>query len=82
MKQINISDLINPDSKFDDELTAEQVSDAIKIGMKHLHRNTRHDAVEKMLEIRARWAKTHNFAMCDAMLDEITGAIMNIPIRY
>ena len=45
------------------------------------HRNTRHDAVEKMNEIRARWANTHNFESADNMLNEITGAIFNLKQR-
>ncbi len=45
------------------------------------HQNTRLDAVEKMNEIRARWATTHNFEACENMLNEITGAIMNLKQR-
>lgn len=45
------------------------------------HRNTRHDAVEKMQEIRDRWSKTHNFEASERMVDEIAGAIMNLKQR-
>jgi len=45
------------------------------------HRNTRHDAADKIQEIRDRWSRTHNFEAADKMLDEITGAIMNLKQR-
>jgi len=45
------------------------------------HRNTRHDAIDKINEIRDRWSKTHNFSICDNMFNEITGAIMNLKQR-
>lgn len=31
----------------------------------------------KINEIRSRWAKTHDFSMCDPMLNEITGMVLN-----
>jgi hypothetical protein len=45
------------------------------------HRNTRHDAVGKLQEIRDRWSGTHNIEASDRMLDEIAGAIMNLKQR-
>lgn len=49
--------------------------------LKEQHRNTRHDVIDKMTEIRAKWAKTHDFSMADEMMNEITGAIMNLKQR-
>lgn len=45
------------------------------------HRNTRHDSIEKMDEIRARWSENYNFTSAENMLNEITGAIMNLKQR-
>lgn len=45
------------------------------------HRNTRHDAIDKINEIREEWSKTHDFSMTDKMFDEIIGAIMNLKQR-
>lgn len=43
------------------------------------HRNTRHAAIEKIEAIRAKWSETHDFSSSDSMMNEITGAIMNLP---
>jgi ferritin-like metal-binding protein YciE len=55
--------------------------DQLKKALAEQHKNTRHDAIEKMQEIRNRWGEKYNFSMCDSMLDEITGAIMNLKQR-
>ena len=56
-------------------------TDKIKSLLAEQHRNTRHDAIDKINEIRDRWSKTHNFSICDNMFNEITGAIMNLKQR-
>jgi len=53
----------------------------IKMALCEQHHNTRHDAIEKMNEIRARWAEKYDFSNADNMLNEITGAIMNLKQR-
>ena len=53
----------------------------IKMALCEQHRNTRHDAVEKMNEIRARWAEKYDFASAESMFNEITGAIINLKQR-
>lgn len=56
-------------------------TDKINSLLAEQHRNTRHDAIDKINEIRDRWSKTHNFSICDNMFNEITGAIMNLKQR-
>lgn len=56
-------------------------TDKVKSLLSEQHRNTRHDAIDKINEIRDRWSKTHNFSICDNMFNEITGAIMNLKQR-
>lgn len=53
----------------------------INLALKEQHRNTRHDAVDKIMEITERWGETHSFTACEAMLNEITGAIINLKQR-
>jgi hypothetical protein len=55
-----------------------EVTNAIMLALLEQHKDTRHDAVDKILEIRERWGKTHNFSVADSMFNEITGAIMNL----
>lgn len=55
-----------------------EVTNAIVLALEEQHKNTRQDAIDKILEIRERWGKTHNFSMADSMLNEITGAILNL----
>lgn len=55
--------------------------EAVKLALKEQHQNTRHDAIEKILEITARWSVTHNLSVADNMLNEITGAILNLKQR-
>jgi hypothetical protein len=45
------------------------------------HRNTRHDAVDLIIDIKAKWAKTHDFSPSDDMITEMIGAIMNLKQR-
>lgn len=45
------------------------------------HRNTRRDAVDLIIEIKAKWAKTHDFSPADDMITEMIGAIMNLKQR-
>ena len=56
-------------------------NDKIRILLAEQHRNTRHDACDKILEIRAKWAKTHDFSPSDMMMDEIVGSILNLKQR-
>lgn len=50
--------------------------------LKEQHRNTRHDAVDKILEIRAEYADGYEFpAPAEAMVDRMIGAIMNLKQR-
>ena len=53
----------------------------IKTALAEQHRNTRHDAVEIMQQIRVRCEEKHNFSICEPMLNEITEAIMNLKQR-
>ena len=56
--------------------------DKLKIKFAEQHRNTRHDAIDKITEIRARWEeKGYNFSPSDNMMNEIMGAIMNLKQR-
>lgn len=56
-------------------------TDKVKSLLAEQHRNTRHDAIDKMNEIIERWSKTHDFSLCNNMLNEITGAIINLKQR-
>lgn len=56
-------------------------TDKVKSLLAEQHRNTRHDAIDKMNEIRERWSRTHDFTISDNMFNEITGAIMNLKQR-
>lgn len=50
--------------------------------LKEQHRNTRHDAVEKLTEIRAKYADGYSFPpAAEAMFNEMCGAIMNLKQR-
>ncbi len=53
----------------------------LKIKLAEQHRNTRHDAIDKMNAIRDEWVKRYDFSTAERMLDEITGAIMNLKQR-
>lgn len=54
----------------------------LKLKLAEQHRNTRHDAVEKVLEIREQWQKMgYDFSVADKILDQISGAIMNLKQR-
>jgi hypothetical protein len=46
------------------------------------HKNTRHDAVDRMLEIRAKYSDKFTFPeAAEAMFNEMTGAVMNLKQR-
>lgn len=45
------------------------------------HRNTRHDACDAITEIRSKWREKYDFKNSEPMLNEITGAIMNLKQR-
>jgi hypothetical protein len=50
--------------------------------LKDQHKNTRHDAVDKMLEIRESYEGKYNFpAGAEEMVDRMMGAIMNLKQR-
>jgi len=46
------------------------------------HRNTKHDSIEKIQEVRSRYAEIFTFPPAtDQMFNEMCGAIMNLRIR-
>lgn len=54
----------------------------INTALAEQHRNTRHDAVEKMAEIQARFLENYSFPPAvENMLNEMSGAIMNLKQR-
>ena len=56
-------------------------NDKVKSLLAEQHRNTRHDAIDKMNEIKERWSRTHDLYLFDNIFNEITGAIMNLKQR-
>jgi hypothetical protein len=55
--------------------------DEICLAMAEQHKNTRYDAIDKMNEIRARYAEHYDYSLAEDMLNEITGAIFNLKQR-
>ena len=51
------------------------------VELKEQHKNTRHDAVDKLLEVRADYEKYTFSAVTDQMFERMLGAIMNLKQR-
>lgn len=66
---------------FDDGMTSS-ITEQIILAEKQQHKNTRHDAVDKILEVRAKYEKGYSFPPAvESMFNEMCGAIMNLKQR-
>jgi hypothetical protein len=73
-------ELLNPGSS-QNEGALKEITSAVALMKKEVHRNTRHAAVDKMGEVRERWQMTHDFPAAERMLDEMVGATFNLKME-
>jgi hypothetical protein len=55
------------------------MEEKLRIALAEQHRNTRHDAIDVVQEVREKWDKTHSFP--ELMFNEMVGRIMNLRQR-